>query len=239
VAGAFVAQREDSVGTTGENACDLGATYTPTAGNLIIAVVSYFSATSRTITWPTAWATIEEAGNFHNGTDGAGARWGIFKNVAAAASNASVSFVGGTVDFPGIYIAEWSGLATTGTLIAAPALSRQAAPGTGAGAIAVSATPSVQPAIVFGISWCVGAAANWDTAVSDSGRTRAWDYGGASFGAKPQDARVVSTSAKTLTWTTNTGAETYYSIAMALAEPGAGGGGAVKRNNLALMGAGR
>jgi hypothetical protein len=218
VAGAFVDYDDNAPGTTSQSSIALSANYTPAAGNLIIIAVSYFRGTQATVNMPSAWGTFIQGGHFYNGADGAGVRWGIYENVSATASDANVTFSGGDVDFPGIQVEEFSGLLTASALVANPTGVRQAAPGTGAGAITVSATPGSAPAIVWGLSYCIGSADNWDTAVSDTGRPRIWPYGGATFFGKPQDAGVISTDAKALTWTTNNGDEIYYSIAMALAE---------------------
>lgn len=217
---AFIQQREGIslvAGTTVQCSSNLIAT----AGNHLLLIAFYSSGSAKTVTWPSAWGTVVELGNFFNATDSVGWRWGHVQNCAAA-SNAGQITLSASVGAAGIRIREVTGIATIGAYLSDNSINRQVNPGTGAGAITAAVTPSTQPAWIDGMSTPL-ASSNWDTAVSDTSRTRIWDVGGSAFIAKPQDARVTSTSAKTLTWTTSFGTDTYHSLAIAFAEAIGGG----------------
>lgn len=240
---AFVQQQQGSSSDTATVNISANAALSATAGNLIVIEVSYFSGAQKTFNFPATWGTVVQpaSGVMYNATDGAGVIIGYVENCSASSGTGSGTF-SASVDFPSMTITEYSGIATSSALIDSIVFNRQVSPGTGANAVTASVNATAQPALIRACTFAL-TAQNFDTAVSGTGRTRVWDYtnggGGTTFSAKPQDKRVTATGSTSLTLTTNAGTDTYHTWIMAFAETGAGGGGAVKRNNLALMGAGR
>lgn len=217
--GSVVAQRERSVASSGVTNIALSAGFTPSAGNHLLLVVFYSAGSEQTVTWPTAWGTPAELGNYFDDIDGYGMRWAHVENATAASSNGQCTFEA-AVNFPGLYILESAGIATSGAYIASSNVARQVNPGTSAGAITASVNKGTSPAWLVGLSNSV-THQNWDTAVSDTGQSRIWDYGtGSSFSAKPQVASVSSTGTRAMTWTTSagTGGAYYFTLVVALAE---------------------
>lgn len=228
MAGAYVDQIEGSSPNAGVTTVSTSGSLPVTAGNFLFFVAGYFGASARTITWPTDWGTVVEAGNVYNGSDQAGLRWGYIKNAAAANAAAAITF-SGACDYPSIYVAQFSGLDTTAALLATPVCNNQTNPGTGTNAVTVSFTLGSQPAFCVGLS-VPHTAQNWDTAVKGTGLTRVWDYGaGSTFSGKPQYQRFTATGAQSLGWTTSAGTDVYYTVAIAVAEAGGGGGGVSKQ----------
>lgn len=127
-----------------------------TAGNAIAWLVVYFdnSGTHLTTLTRSGDSTVIQAGTFGAGT-GIGGTYGVIENASAGTSPVVATFGGSGQTFIGIYAAEYSGLASTGTLFQSGEKNTaiQATPGTGAdGLSSGTITPAVQPFTLLGWS---------------------------------------------------------------------------------------
>lgn len=228
---AFVQQKSQSSGSTGQFAVVTGSFgASVTAGNLIWWVVNYSAASAQTITWSdTQSLTFTEIGNFHNGSN-YGVRWGYCKNITGGAETITATF-GGSVDFPAIYVAEYSGFDTTAPFTTGETASNeQTNPGTGAGAVTSGNSPSLaaQPAGVIGFSFNANGTV-LPSAANGTSRTQVWNFAnngdsGGTLTARPEDRRVTATTAVASTFTIASGTDKYYTVEAVFKETGAVGG---------------
>lgn len=206
------------VNTTLNSANSNITSWTPTAGNFGLAVISTSAGggsptvtnvqDSSTATWTQALATTYDATK--------NAYFSIFykSNLASGITSLTVTINGGTPGTCQIAIVQYSGIATTSPFIV-EAHQGQSAPGTGANAISSgAATVSSQPAIVIGITQNDG---NSDTAAGTG-------YTGRFTGNNDwfvQDKRVTSTGSNTATATaaTHGGTDVYWTTIIAIKEP--------------------
>lgn len=144
------------------------------------------------------------------------------------------------VDYPAVAVVELSGIATSSALVGNAANS-QAAPGTGTDGVTSGNTGTLtsQPAAVLAMTQDTntGATPAAGTGYTSQDSYRAWDYGGATLGARFEHKRVTATTAVAGTFTA--GEDTLHqTIVVALAESGTSQSNAPRAaHQMKLMGA--
>ncbi len=106
------------------------------------------------------------------------------------------------VDFPAIYIAEHSGLATSSARLAfVGQIDSTGSTATDATATAGLGTLATQPAVVVGLANNAGGDTTPAAGTGFTARPAVFDYGGGTPTGRPQYQRVTSTASIPLTWT--------------------------------------
>lgn len=225
----FVQQKENSSAGTGQGSIASGATGSNiTNNNLLVWVVEYYSGAAKTITFSdTRTLTFVECGNVFSASKGEGKRWGyaLVGSSGGATENVTATF-SASVDFPGIYIAEYSGLATVAPFTSGEAVGQiQQAPGTGTDAVTSTATPTLatQPCLVFGFSSNITVGFAPVAGTGFTSRTVVWVTSDSQ--SRPQDKRVTATTAVAATWTSQAAhdGDDYSNIVMVFKEAVGGG----------------
>lgn len=142
------------------------------------------------------------------------AMWYVQNSVAGTVTPQFATSGGGT---QALYAAEINGVGTSGIYLGSNG-NVQFAPGTGADAITSTSLSISQSAVLFGFS-CDTSTLTTAGPTGGSGfaaQSQVWNTG--TFNAAIAESAVSSTS-KAATFTATTGADTFYSLAMALAQP--------------------
>ena len=227
---AFVQQNpEASTNASGQSSIVSGAFGASlTAGNLLVCHVWYTGAASPlTVTLsggssPTWNAeTVVNNGNEHLHS------WYAMNIPGGVTTQVTATFSGGTADFPFIYVAEYSGFATTGARLAFAA-QHQASPGTGTDGVTsgLLGTLASQPAGIIALTFNENSDGTPTAGTSFTSLTAVGTYAGTvSASARPEHRRVTSTASVAGTFTTAVGTSPHKTAAWAFAESGGGGGG--------------
>lgn len=227
---AFVQQKENSGTATGVTTLSAGAFGSnPAAANLFWYLVNYSAATEQTCALTdTLLNSFVEISHSFDATNQVGFRWGYAQNIAGGSADTVLATFGGTVTFPGVYIAEYSGLDTSAPFTTGEiSINPQAAPGTGSNNLTSGNTPTLahQPALQVGFSFD-DTNPNGATAGSAfTARTGVWTFGG-SGGANagiPEDRRLTATTAVAALFNCISGTDSFYTITAVFAEAGVGG----------------
>jgi hypothetical protein len=221
---AFVQQAEED-----SNSTILTALATPafgsslTAGNLMVCHVWYGGwASARTVTLsgggsPT-WTqeSVVSAGNNYLHSFYA-------ENVPGGVTTAVTATFSTAVDFPAIYVAEYSGFKTSSARLAFAGQS-QATPGTGTDAVTsgLLGTLSEQPAGIVAFTFNESTSATPSAGTSFTALTAVHDYGGATPGALAEHRRVTATTSVAGTFTTTAGSAVHKTAAWAFSETAGG-----------------
>jgi hypothetical protein len=218
---AFVSQVEDSKNAIGQTSI-VSPAISVTAGNLLVAVAfyDYYSGTARTGTMASSPSnTWTEAGSgVFNGQYG----FRVYYSYNSASGSTTLTWTPNTaVQYPGIYVAQFSGIKTASDpLTGTPSFGDQASPTTSTDAVTSgNTTPGGQPALIFGFAMECPGNGNAASGTGFTGLTAVWDYEGATpTTAKPEHKRVTSTSAIAATFTAAYN-DAHLSVVVAFLEP--------------------
>lgn len=224
---AFVQQTENSgsgTGVTTFSAAPFGSN--PTAANLFWYVIYYNAATEQTAAFAdTLTNSPTEIGHLFDAPSQTGVRWGYVKNILGGSADTPKANFGGTVTFPAIYVAEYSGLDTTAPFTTGEfSENPQSAPGSGSNNLTSGNTPTLaaQPALQVGFS-VDNTNPNGATAGSAfTARTGVWTFGG-TLGADlgiPEDRRLTATTAAAALFNCIAGTHDFFTITAVFKEPG-------------------
>lgn len=192
------------------SAATITVTLTPTAGNLLVFALGgeFLDTTS---------ITLSDDLGVHNtfsqiDTDlvlDQRCAWWYAANCKGGATTFTATFSGPT-RFRLIYVAEYSGIATT-TPFLNGTRAASVIPGTGTDAISSgTANATSQPALVWGFSIDVEGSATPSAGTGFTSRTGVWSSA-TSFG-RPEDKRVTATGNVAATFTAATGTDTYGTV---------------------------
>lgn len=201
---AFVQQNANDNAAT---ATTITVTLTPTAGNLLVFCVSGDALDTTSI------ALSDNLGS-HNtftqiGTDlvtSADQRcaWWFAANCKGGATTFTATF-SATTRFRTIYVAEYSGIATTSPFLNG-ARAENANPGTGTDAVSSgNANATSQPALVWGFSLDINGGTTPTAGTGFTSRTGVWST--ATCLGRPEDKRVTATGNVAATFTATTGTD--------------------------------
>jgi hypothetical protein len=235
---AFV-QKKDSgaISGTGTTIATGNMTSNPTAGNCIIAAVGYTGSDPATLTVAdTLGNTYTEATAARQlvGAIGAGLRVFYALNVSGGSANSVTATYANTQSGRGIVAAEYSGIATSSAFLNANTRSQIGVGGTTDAITTNAANATSQPTLAFalGVSFAVEQQLTAGTGYTTHGTAISGGYV-----MTLEDKRLTATGNETATFTNPGAADDVEASIILLAE--ATGGGAVRRNNLTLMGCGR
>lgn len=227
---AVVQQKENSLNATDQATVASGAFGSATtAGSTLIAAVGY-SQVDVTVTMNGQGSWDEVSGGGYDGTTGQGFRVFVCKNITGGSTGQiTATFVGNTVAYPAIYVAELSGIDTSSP-VGGSNFQVRVNPGTGSNAIVTGTiTPSGQPAVLFGFALdAVGTNVVPTAGTGFTSLTASWTFAGAVSNGqlRPMHKRLTSTSGTTVTATASNGnANTFWIAGVVLLESGGGGGG--------------
>ena len=201
---AFVQQNAND---NAASATTITVTLTPTAGNLLV-----FCATAEA--GDTASIALSDNLGVHNtftqiGTDlvsvlNQRCTWWYAENCKGGATTFTATFTA-SARFRTIYVAEYSGIATTGAFLNG-ARAENASPGTGTDAVSSgNANATSQPALVWGFSLNVNGGTAPSAGTGFSSRTNVWSS--ATCQGRPEDKRVTATGNVAATFTATAGTD--------------------------------
>jgi len=160
-------------------------------------------------------------------------------NIPGGVNTAFTATFGAGVNFPSIYVAEYSGFKTTGARLAFTGQG-QAMPGTTADLVTsgLLGTLAQQPAGIIGFTLNENSDGNPAAGTGFTGQALVWDYGGGagSMSGRPEHKRVTATTSVAATFTAASGSTgPFKTAAWAFAEAAAAGGGGGSNLLLKLM----
>lgn len=222
---AFVQQKDnsDATGTpmTTFSAGAFGAN--PTAANLLRYVVNYNAAALKTcaITDTLLNGFTEIGSHFDAGLSQAW-HWGYAKNITGGSADTVLATFGAAVQFPAIYVAEYSGFDTSAPFTTGEtAFQLQLGPGTATDAVSSGNTPtlSAQPAALVGFTYNNSSALDTNAGTGFTPRAMVWTFG-SSATSRPEDKRLTALTAVAATATITTGTDQVFTIAVVFKESG-------------------
>lgn len=228
---ALVQQSQNSAG--GTSVTSLASTAfgsNPTAGNFFWYVICYTATSEQTATFSdTLGNTPVELGHFFNATGQIGLRWGYVKNILGGSADTPAVTYGGSVTFPGIYIAEYSGLDTSAPFTTGEfSTNFQPALGVGTNNITSGNTPTLSRQPVLQVGFCFDNTNPTDQTAGGafSGHTGVWFFGGSNgaYSGLPEDRRLTATAPVAALFNAIAGTDDYFTITAVFAEAGAGAG---------------
>lgn len=203
---AFVQQNAADNAT---GATTITVTLTPTAGNLLVFAVSGDSADTTSIALSDNLGTHNTFTQISTDLVTASAQrcaWWFAANCKSGATTFTATYSAST-RFRTIYVAEYSGIATTSPLLNGTR-AENANPGTGTDAISSgNANATSQPALVWGFSVDTDGSAAPTAGTGYTSRTSVWSS--ATCFGRPEDKRVTATGNVAATFTAVTGTDTY------------------------------
>lgn len=204
---AFVQQNAADAATT---ATTITVTLTPTAGNLLVfGMMGDSNDTSSVVLSDNLGAhnTFTQIGTDLVTASAQRCAWYFAANCKGGATTFTVTYSAST-RFRGIYVAEYSGIATSPFLNGTRAES--AAPGTTADAISSGvANATSQPALVWGFGIDIDGGGTPTAGTGFTSRTAAWSS--ATSLARPEDKRVTATGNVAATFTAAVGTDDHAS----------------------------
>lgn len=198
---AFVQQAHGSSLTSASSLSTSALGAALTGGNLCVVWVVYFT-TQTTCTLSGAggqtWTAETPFGDAANGVVHAF----YAQNISGGSSAALTATFGTAVDFAAIYIAEHSGLATSGARLAfTGSIDVSGSTATDATTTANLGTLATQPAAIIGLANNSNGDSTPSAGTGFTSRAAVFDYGGGTATARPEDKRVTATTSIPLTWT--------------------------------------
>lgn len=208
-----VQTKENSSGSAGQASIATGSFNSDvTAGNLLFWVLFHDTGSNTNITWSdTRGLSYTQIGEQAIGPY---FKYGYAPITSSGPQNTTATFASGNRDYPALWIAELSGIRSSGYYTSGEHSSNfQPTPGTGADAITTGATPTLafQPAIEIAFSFNYSGAAPPNPNGAYTALSSAWYFGGGSPYAKGAWRRLTSTAAVTSTWTATGGGNNHYS----------------------------
>lgn len=189
------------------SATTITVTLTPTAGNLLVFCAIGESGDTASI------ALSDNLGSPNTfsqiGTDlvsvlNERCTWWYAANCKGGATTFTATYTGST-RFRGIYVAEYSGIATASPFLNG-ARAENINPGTGADAVSSGvANATSQPALVWGFSLDVNGSSTPNAGTGFTSRTGVWSS--ATCLGRPEDTRVTATGNVAATFTATTGTD--------------------------------
>ncbi len=215
---AFVQQNAND---NAASAATITVTLTPTAGNLLVFAVTGDSLDTTSIALSDSLGGGGSSNTFSQiGTDLVTANsqrcaWWYAPNCKGGATTFTATFSGGT-RFRAIYVAEYSGIATT-TPFLNGARAENDAPGTGTDAVSSGvANATSQPALVWGFCIDTSGSTTPNAGTGFTSRTGVWST--ATCLGRPEDERITATGNVAATFTATTGGDTHASAVGAFLE---------------------
>ena len=203
---AFVQQNAADNAAT---ATTITVTLTPTAGNLLVFCVSGDSLDTTSI------ALSDNLGSHNTFTQistdlvsllDQRCAWWFAENCKGGATTFTATF-SATTRFRTIYVAEYSGIATTGSFLNGTR-AENTAPGTGTDAVSSgNANATSQPALAWGFSIDINGGSTPSAGTGFTSRTGVWSS--ATCLGRPEDKRVTVTGNVAATFTATTGTDSH------------------------------
>jgi hypothetical protein len=156
-------------------------------------------------------------------------------NIGGGTTTQLTATFGANVDYPSIYVAEYSGFKTSAARLAF-ASNYQAAPGTSTDAVTsgLLGTLAAQPAGIVGFTLNINNDTTPSAGTGFTALTPVISYG-LTVGGRPQHKRVTATTSVAATWTAGSN-QTHHTHAWAFEE--ASSGSSIAHTRLSLLGVG-
>lgn len=196
-------------------------TLTPTAGNLLVFCVTGDSLDFTTLTLSDnlgSHNTFTQISTYLVTAGNQRCSWWYAENCKGGATTFTATY-SSTTRFRTIYVAEYSGIATSGSFLDG-ARAENNGPGTGTDAVSSgNANATLQPALVWGFSIDVDGTSAPTAGTGFTSRTNVWSS--ATCQARPEDKRVTATGNVAATFTATTGTDGHATGIGIFAETGA------------------